>query len=155
MSADWLADDPLARPFTMQEIEALSAVDRNDEQALLTRVSANPSLVTRYHLGRTLLHVAAHDGFQHLVFMLLKFGADPNAQDVNGRTPLFDAVSKGRAGVVRILLERGADPNIVSGDGRSIRGALPLREMISDQDWDEIDNMFSCRCCATNKAARV
>jgi cytohesin len=59
------------------------------------------------------LSCAAEFGHRDIVELLLKAGADPNAQELEGyRTfPLVAAVAKNDVAMVEMLLEHGADPN--------------------------------------------
>ncbi|KAE8445519.1 hypothetical protein EG329_013282 [Mollisiaceae sp. DMI_Dod_QoI] len=58
--------------------------------------------------GETALHPAARCGRFEVIALLVKAGADINA-DANGMTALHDAVSNGNEGFVKFLLEKGAD----------------------------------------------
>ena len=55
--------------------------------------------------GRTPLHWASRTGLFSCVRLLLKLGADANAQNQSGRTPLMDAVASGELEVAGRLLE--------------------------------------------------
>ena len=73
-------------------------------------------------LGRLtpLLLAAPHANYE-TVSMLIKAGADVNAQDVRGMTPLALAVATDHADprIVRLLLASGADPTIASVEGET------------------------------------
>ncbi|MBL8828049.1 MAG: ankyrin repeat domain-containing protein [Planctomycetaceae bacterium] len=69
-------------------------------------------------IGETPLHCVAGKGNLDLAEMLLKLGANPNAQNSRGNTPLHTAammsvtdVAK-RERIVELLLKHGADPTI-------------------------------------------
>ena len=51
-------------------------------------------------------------GYPEMIWILLKYGADINAQNDYGATPLHWAASSPNPEVVRVLLEQSADPNI-------------------------------------------
>lgn len=59
--------------------------------------------------GRSLLHVAAHNGSLHIAQKLLAAGAFVNAADDLGHTPLYDAVLLRRLPMVKLLIAEGAD----------------------------------------------
>jgi hypothetical protein len=52
-----------------------------------------------------------------MIELLLRRGAEINAQDKNGATPLHRAVRTRSAAAVKFLLERGADPHIMNKPG--------------------------------------
>ncbi|XP_051566532.1 ankyrin repeat domain-containing protein 50-like isoform X1 [Myxocyprinus asiaticus] len=54
--------------------------------------------------GRTALHVAAWQGDLEGIELLLKYGADTNAQDLDGRPPLHSVAWRGHAAAGRLLL---------------------------------------------------
>ena len=63
------------------------------------------------------LMVAADNGHQDVVQLLLDRGAEPNMADQNGVTPLHEAAFQGHNDVVQLLLDRGAEPNMAEQDG--------------------------------------
>ncbi|XP_033110681.1 serine/threonine-protein phosphatase 6 regulatory ankyrin repeat subunit B-like [Anneissia japonica] len=66
--------------------------------------------------GMTPLHIAAQTGNILFVFLLLRYGADPNVITMpptrNRVTPLRLAVVSEEKGIVELLLKHGADPNL-------------------------------------------
>jgi truncated hemoglobin YjbI len=80
----------------------------------LARVSADPRIADEKY-GRTLLHLAAGEGCLPMVELLLRHGADPNAEDGYGHPPLYYVGNSCRresgAEVVRVLARGGADVN--------------------------------------------
>ncbi|TPX38086.1 hypothetical protein SmJEL517_g00124 [Synchytrium microbalum] len=68
---------------------------------------------------RTLLHVAARQGYMEMVIWLLHQGVLVNLMDDSGETPLFVAASKGRLYIVKCLVEQGGDVGFANQDGET------------------------------------
>jgi len=105
--------------------------------------------------GFTALHHAVICGHQRVTDMLLKAGADMNAQDEDGLTPLHHAARRGNGKMVEVLLGNGANPEKTDKDGKPpayvarifkhdhIVAMLPKEEKPYDyQSWlcNEIEN---------------
>ena len=56
--------------------------------------------------------IAAWNGHNDIVKLLLERGGDQTLRQSNGDVPLTLAASKGQIAVCRTLLEAGADPNV-------------------------------------------
>ena len=69
----------------------------------------------------TALCAVAHLGHSSIVNLLLRAGANANAQCSDGSTPLHQAATSGHAAVARRLIAAGADIN-----ARKDRGTTPL-----------------------------
>lgn len=61
------------------------------------------------YAGRTALHLAAQEGRESLVQLLLRRNVDLDARDVDKMTPLFLATAGGHQSCVETLLKSGAD----------------------------------------------
>ncbi|HZJ15366.1 MAG TPA: ankyrin repeat domain-containing protein [Chthoniobacteraceae bacterium] len=85
-----------------------SAAESNDVERIGWLLNHGAD-VDRTSTGETALHTAVRFDSREAVGILLKAGANPNAQDVDGWTPLFGALSRE---VVRTLRMAGADPQI-------------------------------------------
>lgn len=118
------------------------------------RVTRDPALVRERYAGRTLLHAASAQGNLTMVELLLRLGADPNAQDGGGHTPLYCLANEYRASdggdVVRALAQSGA--NVNANDGvkhctalhmAARRGNLEIAEALLDcgADIDARDSL--------------
>jgi ankyrin repeat protein len=77
---------------------------------------ANGANVNAQHsmTGETPLHMAAYNGFEDTVALLLVKGADANARNHSGQTPLFGPLT---TDVAEILIKHGADLTIKSKAG--------------------------------------
>ncbi|GAA0152028.1 ion channel [Lithospermum erythrorhizon] len=64
--------------------------------------------------GRTALHIAASNGYEKCVMVLLDYGADPNSRDSDGNVPLWEAILEKHEPVIRMLKDHGA--KLSSGD---------------------------------------
>lgn len=63
-------------------------------------------------LKRTLLYLAARNGYDHIVVYLIKIGVDLNKTQNIGSTPLHGAAYYGHESTVKILIENGCNPFI-------------------------------------------
>ncbi len=83
------------------------------------RLTADPALAQERYASRTLLHEAAAAGRPPTVELLLRLGADPNAQTDGGHTPLYcagnECAVEGGGLVVRALVRGGADVDAHDG----------------------------------------
>jgi ankyrin repeat protein len=74
------------------------------------------------------LHIAAYNGYNDLVELLLQYKSDINAIDKNGQTPLHLAAMKGHLDVVKTLVAAGSDIDAIDlesqtpGDWASLMG---------------------------------
>lgn len=88
------------------------ALERSDVHVPIVEalLAAGADLNTRCG-GRVALHIAASEGHDEIVSLMLKNGAAKDVLDFTGQTPLCRAVAEGRLAVVEILVAAGADVN--------------------------------------------
>ncbi|KAM0435547.1 hypothetical protein ACHAQK_008108 [Fusarium lateritium] len=86
----------------------------NSIQEFRTRFINRP-VNTKYSMGRTPLHNAAHSGNIAIVKTLISNGADVNVLDAEDTTPLMLAAANSHVTVAKELLSQGADVELRSG----------------------------------------
>lgn len=79
------------------------------------------SINTRNTVRQTLLHLSTILGYHRLLRRLIVYGAQLDAQDINGFTPLAFAAYSGQLDCARVLIEAGATYDIPTN-----LGELPL-----------------------------
>ena len=91
--------------------------------------------------GSTCLHVSCQYKLSStdIVALLLKAGADPAAEDVDGWQALHWAASVNAEGPIRLLLEHNADPNV-----RTQRGETPLHWAAKHDSARAVRALASC-----------
>lgn len=101
--------------ITAAEYGRLSTV-----QTILKSGGANANTVG--NLKRTALLAAAicrEEQFHDVIRLLIRVGADVNAQDVSGKTALHAAAQAGDLDMVRLLISKKAKINVKNDEGRS------------------------------------
>ncbi len=69
------------------------------------------------HQHKTPLFLAAKNGCDNLVDLLLLANANPNIPDASGKSPIHCAVESGSLGVLQALLKKGVDARVVDPEG--------------------------------------
>ena len=87
----------------------------DDEARARHLLAAYPELLNaRWHLGETVLHFLAVEGFIEGVRRLAQWSADVNLPNRLGDSPLLDCVILRNEPLVELLLHHGANPNVAS-----------------------------------------
>jgi len=86
---------------------------------LLLQYNADPNIINN-DKKYSLLHVAASLSTPPFVELLIKSGANVNAQTIGGETPLGSTVRGNHIDNARLLLDAGADPNIIAYGGYTV-----------------------------------
>jgi hypothetical protein len=117
LSPQFMAENVTAQGQSLQDmikngpkwmVKAISEDDINKVETLLK--APGGSLLLKETLNRkkqTALHLAAQNGCQEIVQLILNFQVDVNAQDKGGFTPLYLAAKNGHLGMMRRLWGRG------------------------------------------------
>lgn len=96
--------------------DLLMAVDNKDVIEVEKLLMSGANVNARNHLGETPLIRA---GSLNMIDLLLKHGADINAQDANGYSALHNAIHHVEVDTINKLLVNGADFNIQDKNGVS------------------------------------
>ena len=88
--------------------------------------------------GVTLLHTASKKNNEpEIIDLLVKSGANVNAQDAEGFTPLHMAAIHGNLKIVKTLFDLDADVNIVTTDGKNAAELAHLNEELEIEEYLE------------------
>ena len=103
--------------------EIIKAAKSGDAERVSALLTYDQSLVeARDKDGSTPLHCAVWKGHQQVVDLLLKAGADVNAQNENdhwGTTPLHAAAHANQAAIAQLLIDYGANVRATDREGRT------------------------------------
>ena len=122
----WNLSFPKTVPVDAEIFNYTRAGSIHHVQRLLSLKRASATDITLY--GTTLLHSAARSGHTQLTRLLIREGANINAQDEDGESPLHAAMARsGNYEIARTLLEHGADPAC-----RAIDGKTPFHHIFND-----------------------
>ncbi|MFT6765213.1 MAG: ankyrin repeat protein [Alteromonas naphthalenivorans] len=95
---------------------------------------------------RTILQISVEVGLVDPVILLIKAGADINAQNASGWTSLMYASAKGHTDIVNVLLEHGANVNHVSTVKNGKRTALMIAVEYGHTDVVQALLTYSKKC---------
>ena len=96
--------------------------------------------------GVTVLHIASKENNEpEIIDLLVKSGANVNAQDAEGFTPLHMATIHGNLKIVKKLVDLDADVNIVTTDGKNAAELAHLNEELEIEEYLQSKMAFSQR----------
>lgn len=120
--------------FRPDNLALISASVRGDAPEVRSRLRWGADPNARNIFEKTMpLGVAAREGHEEVVRILLAAGARPNVQtgDLHWKPPILWAAINGHSGVVRLLLDAGADPNLEGCErGTALEAAERRRETV-------------------------
>ena len=88
--------------------------------------------------GVTVLHIASKQiNEPEIIDLLVKSGANVNAQDAEGFTPLHMAAIHGNLKIVKKLVDLEADVNIITTDGKNAAELAHLNEELEIEEYLE------------------
>ena len=88
--------------------------------------------------GVTVLHIASKKNNEpEIIDLLVKSGANVNAQDAEGFTPLHMATIHGNLKIVKKLVDLEADVNVVTTDGKTAAELAHLNEELEIEEYLE------------------
>lgn len=82
---------------------------------LLKMAEANPNVGENTKFG-TPLHICAADSNKKIATILIQYGADVDAKNLERKTPLMVALENGNTGVADVLISAGAEVNVKNRD---------------------------------------
>ena len=133
---------------TDHRAELMRALGSRDPARLEQLLKDHPGLVEAKLPNRSPsdtwepLHMAAWDGNNEAIELLLKHKAKVNARDANELTPLHYTVSRGRYDSAQLLINKGADMNAKGRDGRT---TIELAKNLRDKRMIELFRIRGAR----------
>lgn len=110
---------PMEKPEAAANQELLEAAENGDQKRVLEALNngADINNTDAPCSGWTPLHLAAYNGHEGVVRLLIDRGANINIRNVDGLTPLHAVVETGHEEIARLLIDRGANINTVNNFG--------------------------------------
>lgn len=144
----WYANRRLVRCAAHHETALLYAIKANDEDLatyLLQSVDAPLALDEECANGFAPLSMAVSLGHVELVKVLLRFGADVNAETSRGRTALAEACLAQHAELVALLIEHRANVSHTNRHGRNLLATVRALAVADDDRDDRVPRESSPR----------
>ncbi|KAJ6446555.1 ankyrin repeat protein [Purpureocillium lavendulum] len=116
------------------------ACARGEYESAKTRLTERPEdLNVADYAGNTPLQIAAINGCEDIVKLLIDAGCNLDCVNYDKDTPLLDAVDNGHLGVVKLLLDAGVNPRKAN-----VNGEEPIDRVTDEtENADEIRNALT------------
>lgn len=113
--------DNICQRSVESEIRIPEASHGNDDSTT-SACSSSTRSPTRRKLNQTetAIHLAAREGQQSMITILLRSGAGVDCRDDKGATPLHNCAERGHVDALESLLDSGADPSAMTDEGESV-----------------------------------
>jgi len=121
-------------------VNALHVAVEEDHAQLIGPLLKLVDVELKTDSGNTALSLAAHDGSERALQMLIVAGADLETRNKRGDTPLILAVKSSHEKCAQALLESGANPNLRNDRFES---AASLAEEHKDATWQNLLASYS------------
>ena len=106
----------------------ITAVEENKIEIIEFLLSRKPNLNAQDKVGYTAVAVAASNGYDAALMLLVAEKADVNISQRDGVTPLMWTVENNKPTTAQILLNAGADPNAKDIQGISACTAARIKD---------------------------
>ena len=117
-----------------------------DLKTLKNKIDNDKNLLNKKDgLKRSLLYLAARNGYYNLTEYLLKKGINVNETQRNGSTALHGAAYYGQELIIQLLIDHGIDTSIKNEFGSNAADEAKtqhIRELILNSNTDKIMNFF-------------
>lgn len=125
------------------------ACARGEYETAKQRLGERPEdLNVADYAGNTPLQIAAINGCEEIVKLLIEAGCNLDCVNYDKDTPLLDAVDNGHLGVVKLLLDAGVNPRKAN-----VNGEEPL-DRVSD-DTDNAEDIRAALIAARKRAGEL
>ena len=114
------------------------AVTRGDLETVRATIEAGVDVDSRDRYGQTALMLAAHEGHDAVVEMLIAHGAALDVTAKWGLSALMLAIVAGHQGVARRLARAGADLTLTGTGGTPGFGGKTAHDLARDRGMDEL-----------------
>ncbi|MCX6774391.1 MAG: ankyrin repeat domain-containing protein [Candidatus Micrarchaeota archaeon] len=133
----------------------IDAIEQGDNKEIEILMNAHVDANSFDQFGRTALMLAITnleklEEYSKLCALLIKRGADVNANDDDGDTPLMLAVDEGNLGIIRMLIRSGANVNAKNNEGET--ALMRARDHRNKETINVITSYYMSRVLSNEEA---